>query len=55
MRPGIFKESKMSVLVKYPNGKTAVVSDEVAAVLEKRPGHELIRDVKPSEKKAEKK
>lgn len=41
----------MSVLIEYPNGKQSVVSDAVAAILEKREGHKLIRDVKPSEKK----
>lgn len=45
----------MSVLIKYPNGKTAIVSDAVAAILEKREGHKLIRDVKESEKKPQEK
>lgn len=43
----------MSVLIQYPNGKTGVVSDAVAAILEKKEGHKLIKDVKPEPKKAD--
>lgn len=34
----------MSVLIKYPNGFVGTVSDKVAEILEKRPGHEIVAD-----------
>jgi len=42
----------MSVIIKYPNGKTATVSEAVAEILEKRPGHKIVADA-PKEKKPE--
>ncbi len=46
----------MSVMIKYPNGYVGTVSDAVAEILEKRPGHEIVADApKKSEKKEESK
>lgn len=42
----------MSVMIKYPNGHIGTVSDAVAEILEKRPGHEIVADApKKTEKK----
>ena len=37
----------MAKLILYPNGKTGSVSDKVAEILAKRPGHKLVAEPKP--------
>jgi hypothetical protein len=43
--------------IQYPNGSTGAVSDKVADILAKRPGHKIITpapEPKPEPKKADK-
>lgn len=45
----------MSKLIEYPNGYKGTVSDAVAAVLAKRPGHKILDAAPPPPPKKPKK